>query len=58
MRRHGALWREARRHEEATCCFPRRVSVMTSAHISSAILTPTPAKPIPAPRILVVAAMS
>ena len=55
---HGALCFEARRHRVATCTAPRRVSVTTSSERRSASLMPTPAKPIPSPRVFVLDAMS
>jgi len=55
---HGAFCRDASRQAEATWCFARRVSVTTSAHTRSAILMPTPANPMPAPRTFALAAMS
>ena len=53
-----ALWRLESDHVVAQCDLPRRVSVITSSHTRRPNLMPTPAKPIPAPRVLVLVARS
>ena len=58
IHRQGARWRDRRPHAVATGLAPRRVSVTTSSDTRRPSLMPTPAKPIPWPRALVVAAMS
>ncbi len=55
---HGALWREARCQRVATWLPPRRVSVSTASATSRPSLMPTPAKPMPSPRVFELAARS